>query len=88
MKVESMIYINEKIKGISDIKSKTKGKFPISVETEGDRWRKDKQWQAKANPVARDAEAKWNQNDLKLLEKRRNQRILKNSAMESSWKNK
>ena len=83
-----MIFNNDKTKGYYDIKSKTKGKYPINIQTEGDRWRKDKQWQAKANPIARDAENKWNQNDLKLLEKRRNQRVLKNLAMESSWRNK
>lgn len=71
-----------------DTKHLRKARFPIQIQTEGDRWKKDKQWQAQANPVAREAEDKWLQNDLKLLEKRRHQRVLKNQAMESNWKNK
>ena len=61
-----------------------KTKFQITVENEGDRWRKDKKWQAKANPIALEAEKKWNENDIKMLKKRRHQRILKNKAAESS----
>lgn len=63
-----------------------KNMFPINIQTEGDRWKKEKVWQAKANPVAREAELKYTLNDLRLLEKRRNQRILKNKAMEASWR--
>ena len=61
-------------------------KFPIFIQTEGDRWKKDQAWKLKANPIAQQAEEKWNQTDLRMLEKRRKQRLLKNQASESAWK--
>eukprot|EP00345_Euplotes_harpa_P005108 CAMPEP_0168328154 /NCGR_PEP_ID=MMETSP0213-20121227/6316_1 /TAXON_ID=151035 /ORGANISM="Euplotes harpa, Strain FSP1.4" /LENGTH=87 /DNA_ID=CAMNT_0008331179 /DNA_START=929 /DNA_END=1189 /DNA_ORIENTATION=+ len=86
MKIENIVFHRNFAESSANWKSKTKGKFPVNIQTEGDRWKTEKVWQAKANPIARDAEIKWNQNDLKLLEKRRQQRILKNMAMESMWK--
>jgi len=66
-------------------KSKKKHNFKVNIESEGERWTKEKIWQAKANPIAMAAERKRDERDLFLLEKHRAQRILKNKAMESSW---
>mmetsp|Transcript_3020 Transcript_3020/g.2501 ORF Transcript_3020/g.2501 Transcript_3020/m.2501 type:complete len:306 (-) Transcript_3020:23-940(-) len=85
MKKETQIYKGTAKKN-NFLKRKLKTKFPIFIETEGERWRKDKIWQAKANPVALKAELKWNETDLKMLEKRRKQRLLKNSVSTSSKK--
>ena len=66
------------------VRSKTKGRFQVEVKNPGAHWSRDREWQSRANPVAREAEAKWLSTDRKLLEKRRMQRILKNLAMEQT----
>jgi hypothetical protein len=58
----------------------------VPVETSAGHWITDKQWQKKANPVAREEEEKREALDRKILEKRRNGRILKNMALEQQFK--
>jgi len=62
---------------------KTKGRFAGPIETSAGHWIIDKEWQLKANPEFREAEKKRELLDKKLLEKRRNGRILKNMALEA-----
>ena len=69
-------------------KANTKGKFPVDVPTSAGQWLCDKEWQRKANPFSRDAEKKRDDLDTKILEKRRNQRILKILAMDQTFKSK
>ena len=67
-------------------KSKTKGRFHVEVRTSAVHWIVDKEWQRKANPIARNAEDRMLDLDKKILNKRRHQRILKNTAMEQQYK--
>lgn len=55
------------------------------VKTEFEQWRRDKEWQAKANPIAREAEDKRNKNDMRLLIKRRKERLIKMQMMEEYY---
>ena len=45
-------------------------------------WKMDKDWKMRSNPIAANEERKRDSLDQRILEKRRNQRILKNQAME------
>ena len=65
---------------------KTKGRFAGPVQTSAGHWIVDKEWQLKANPVARAAEKERDALDHKLLVKRRDGRILKNQALEQQFK--
>lgn len=58
----------------------------MQVQTSAGHWITDKDWQLKANPIAREAEKQRESLDRKILEKRRNGRILKNMAMEQQFK--
>lgn len=49
-------------------------------------WLLDKEWQRKANPEARAEEKRREDFDRKVLEKRRYGRVLKNMAMEQTYK--
>ncbi|CAI2368651.1 unnamed protein product [Moneuplotes crassus] len=66
-------------------KVKPRNRFPIHIQTESERWKKDKNWLLKANPTANQAIAKRGEFDLKMLMKRRKQRILKIQAAEADW---
>lgn len=54
----------------------------INLPDSGEMWKQDKILRFKSNPVAANEEKRIDMLDKKLLEKRRNQRILKNTAME------
>ena len=60
-------------------------KFPIVIKTEWEQYKRDKEWLAKANPIAKGEEIKRTQNDLKLLEKRRHQRLMKEELLEKQY---
>ena len=70
------------------IKSKTKGKFAadIGIKSSNQQWSNDKNWQRVANPVARNEEKRLTELDYKLLKKRRDGKLLKNMAMEQTYK--
>ena len=65
---------------------KTKGKFQVSVKTTAGMWQLDKEWLKIANPSAGIQEKRREELDLKQLEKRRYGRVLKNMAMEQTYK--
>ncbi|CDW83295.1 UNKNOWN [Stylonychia lemnae] len=67
-------------------KKKTKGRFQVQLPNTSDIWRIDRQWQMKSNPLAAQEEIRRDTIDRKILEKRRNQRVLKNLAMEQQYK--
>ena len=64
----------------------TKGRFYVKIPNTSDMWRIDKQWYNKSNPYAANEEQRIEAIDKKILDKRRNQRVLKNLAMEQQFK--
>lgn len=58
----------------------------MPLHTPAAQWSVDKDWQRKANSVAREAEKRANEIDQQLLEKRRKGRLLKVLAMEQTYK--
>mmetsp|Transcript_1291 Transcript_1291/g.809 ORF Transcript_1291/g.809 Transcript_1291/m.809 type:complete len:122 (+) Transcript_1291:383-748(+) len=68
------------------VKMVTKGKFTVEVPSASGQFTVDKQWQLKANPEARAAQEEYDRRDRMYLEKNRQQRMLKNRAMEQKFK--
>jgi len=63
-----------------------KGRFLVELPTSAGQWCRDMDWKGRANPIAKaeeDRRTKW---DLKMLEKHRNQRLLKNASIEQDMR--
>ena len=68
------------------MRSKTKGRFPVDFQTTAGAWMKDRDWKQRANPVLQQRENKIENSEVKMLEKRKKQKILQNIALEAQYK--
>ena len=64
----------------------TKGRFPIEYQTNAGVWMKDRAWKKTANPNSWKAEARTESTDVAMLEKRKKQKMLQNTALEAQYK--
>ena len=59
-----------------EVRSSTKGRFPRDYQTNGGAWIQDRDWKAKANPTSMQNERALDEKDLRMLERRRKQKLL------------
>ena len=64
----------------------TKGRFPIDYLTNAGAWIKDREWKRRANPDLWAREKRIEDAELKMLESRKKQKILQNTALEAQYK--
>ena len=67
-------------------RSTTRGRMPVPIKSAAECFRVDKQWNIKANPIANDAQMKYEQWDRKMMEKKRKQKLLKQKLIEEEMK--
>ena len=68
------------------VKTLTKGRFPIQYQTNAGVWVKDREWKQSANPKAWNNDQRIENQDFKMLEKRKKQKMLQNTALEAQYK--
>ena len=67
-------------------KVKTKGRFQIEASTNAGSWIKDRKWMHLANPGLKAAEIAREEIDMRLLQKRQQQKLIQNMALEQQYK--
>ena len=82
MKMDQVIEDALKAKLEKEIKLKTKGRFQIQARTNAGNWMMDRDWKNSANPSLQKAEIAREEFDLKLIQKRQDQKRIQNMALE------
>ena len=67
-------------------KTSTKGRFPIPYKTNAGMWIKDREWKQLANKKIHGMEMSKEAADVDMLERRKKQKILQNTALEAQYK--
>lgn len=67
-------------------KTSTKGRFPIPYKTNAGMWIKDREWKQLANKKMHNMEHSKEVADVDMLERRKKQKILQNTALEAQYK--
>ena len=67
-------------------KTLTKGRFPIQYQTNAGVWVKDREWKRTANPNSWKNDERREAVDNAMLEKRKKQKLLQNTALEAQYK--
>ena len=70
------------IKAAKAEKVKTKGRFQIEAKTNAGAWMADRGWSYRANPGYRAQEKKREEQDMHILQKRQQQKLIQNMALE------
>ena len=67
-------------------KTSTKGRFPIPYKTNAGMWIRDREWKQKANEKMHSVEMAREAQDVDMLERRKKQKMLQNTALEAQYK--